>query len=130
MSQQIPARFAGGAVDLSHLASRGQQPQGQSGAQVGGGGQGFGENLPVRQNERGNLGQGIEAGEDRGPLVVVLPLQLVELVGNIGVAEESLRDHRTAAFGAEENVGLHDRQPTPGGAPLQFDCFPRWIGGS
>ncbi|MCA0379327.1 MAG: tetratricopeptide repeat protein [Actinobacteria bacterium] len=39
MSQQIPARFAGGAVDLSHLASRGQQPQGQSGAQVGGGGQ-------------------------------------------------------------------------------------------
>ena len=33
MSQQIPARFAGGAVDLSHLASRGQQPQGQPGAQ-------------------------------------------------------------------------------------------------
>ena len=35
MSQQIPARFAGGAVDLSHLASRGQNPQGQAGAQVG-----------------------------------------------------------------------------------------------
>lgn len=28
MSQQIPARFSGGAVDLSHLAARGQQPQG------------------------------------------------------------------------------------------------------
>lgn len=29
MSQQIPARFSGGAVDLSHLAARGQQPQSQ-----------------------------------------------------------------------------------------------------
>lgn len=38
MSQQIPARFAGGAVDLSHLASRGQQPQGQPGAQLSGAG--------------------------------------------------------------------------------------------
>ena len=38
MSQQIPARFAGGAVDLSHLASRGQQPQGQPGAQPPGAG--------------------------------------------------------------------------------------------
>lgn len=35
MSQQIPARFAGGAVDLSHLASRGQGSQGQPGAQAG-----------------------------------------------------------------------------------------------
>jgi len=33
MSQQIPERFSGGAVDLSHLAARSQQPEAGSAAQ-------------------------------------------------------------------------------------------------
>lgn len=43
MSQQIPERFAGGAVDLSHLAARAQQPQ----AAPGGQGATGGEAVPV-----------------------------------------------------------------------------------
>lgn len=41
MNQQIPARFTGGAVDLSHLAARGAQAPGSSGnaPSVGGAGQ-------------------------------------------------------------------------------------------
>jgi putative thioredoxin len=38
MSQQIPARFAGGAVDLSHLAARAQQPAASPSTQPGGAG--------------------------------------------------------------------------------------------
>lgn len=47
MSQQIPARFSGGAVDLSHLAARGTQSQAPTHSTQGGGAPGQVVDIPA-----------------------------------------------------------------------------------